>query len=256
MTATNVTLQHLSAKIRHCPGISSSGALDLLKLLALAAMVVDHLNTLFLHPPAPELYALGRMAFPLFVLVWAINAGQRPERLQRRANRLWGWALLTQPVFVFAFRDQQQWYALNILFVFAAATQLLALRHRHGLAGIIAGTGMIALLVLPLTPASYGIQGIVLCLSLATFFAARTGRIQALSAAAAVISLILLNGSAHLLSRPLDTLVVAVLPTLLLPVAAVATAGSLQPAGSPRFLPRRFFYVMYLLHLLVLGCFL
>nr|WP_318380872.1 TraX family protein [uncultured Enterobacter sp.] len=65
-------------------------------------MLVDHINTLFLHPPAPELYALGRTAFPLFVLVWAINAGQRPERLQRRANRLWGWALLTQPVFVFA----------------------------------------------------------------------------------------------------------------------------------------------------------
>lgn len=255
MKVSKMLLQPPFIKMRNCPGISSPGALDLLKLMALAAMLVDHINTLFLHPPAPELYALGRTAFPLFVLVWAINAGQRPERLQRRANRLWGWALLTQPVFVFAFRDQQPWYALNILFVFAAATQLLALRHRHGLAGIIAGTGMIALLVLPLTPASYGIQGIVLCLSLATFFAARTGRIQALSAAAAVISLILLNGSAHLLSRPLDTLIVAVLPTLLLPVVAVATAGSLQRAGSPRFLPGRFFYVMYVLHLLVLGCF-
>lgn len=250
-------LQHpLFVKERCYPGICSPGALDMLKLLALAAMLVDHVNTLFLHPPAPELYALGRMAFPLFVLVWAINAGQRPERLQHRANRLWGWALLTQPIFVFAFREQQPWYALNILFVFAATTQLLALRHRHGLAGIIAGTGLLALLVLPLTPASYGIQGIVLCLSLATFFAAHTGRIQALSAAAAVISLITLNGSAHLLSRPLDTLVVAVLPTLLLPVFAVLTAGSLQPAGSTRFLPGRFFYVMYGLHLLVLGCFL
>ena len=234
MTASNI-MQQLTAKIRHCPGISSPGALDLLKLLALAAMVVDHLNTLFLNPPAPELYALGRMAFPLFVLVWAINAGLRPERLQRRANRLWGWALLTQPVFVFAFREQQPWYALNIMCVFAAATQLLAL---------------------PLMPASYGIQGIILCLALATFFAARTGRIQALSIAAAVISLILLNGSAHLLSRPLDTAVFEVLPTLLLPFAAVATAGSLQPAGSPRFLPGRFFYVMYALHLLILGCFL
>ena len=255
MRVSKMSLQPLFVKMRNCPGISSPGALDLLKLMALAAMLVDHINTLFLHPPAPELYALGRTAFPLFVLVWAINAGQRPERLQRRANRLWGWALLTQPVFVFAFREQQPWYALNILFVFAAATQLLALRHRYGLPGVIAGTGLLALLVLPLMPASYGIQGIVLSLSLATFFTARTGRMQVLSAAAAVISLIILNGSAHLLSRPLDTLTVAVLPTLVLPVAAVITAGSLQPAGSPRFLPGRFFYVMYVLHLLVLGCF-
>ncbi|EOC5728493.1 TraX family protein [Cronobacter turicensis] len=89
-------------------------------------MLLDHFNTLFLSPLRPELYALGRAAFPLFSLIWAINVNRKPERLQFQANRLWLWAVVTQPVFMLAFRQLDPWYALNILFVFAGTTQLLA----------------------------------------------------------------------------------------------------------------------------------
>ncbi|WP_242696955.1 TraX family protein [Enterobacter hormaechei] len=41
----------------------SPAALDMAKLLALLAMIIDHTNTVFLSP-APVMYALGRMAFP------------------------------------------------------------------------------------------------------------------------------------------------------------------------------------------------
>lgn len=122
----------------------SPGAADRLKLTALVAMLADHTNTLLLTSPRPELYALGRLAFPLFVLIWARNVMLRPERLQIRANRMWLWAVVTQPAFSLAFRGHDPWYALNILFVFAGATQLLAWHHRYHLAGMMCGVLLLA----------------------------------------------------------------------------------------------------------------
>ncbi|WP_325938995.1 TraX family protein [Kluyvera cryocrescens] len=57
----------------------SPRSLDTIKLVAFLAMLLDHFNTLFLSPARPEMYAIGRMAFPLFCLVWAINIGARLE---------------------------------------------------------------------------------------------------------------------------------------------------------------------------------
>ncbi|MNN11227.1 hypothetical protein HVX06_22130 (plasmid) [Enterobacter sp. RHB15-C17] len=98
-----------------CPGSLNPAALDAAKIVALLSMLVDHTNTLFLAKPEPLLYALGRMAFPLFTLIWAMNVFSNPARLQPRANRLWGWACLTQPAFILAFHHHIPWYALNIL---------------------------------------------------------------------------------------------------------------------------------------------
>ncbi|ELY4132910.1 hypothetical protein SMZ38_004123 [Cronobacter turicensis] len=53
--------------------VLNPAAVDLVKLLAMLTMLLDHFNTLFLSPLRPELYALGRTAFPLFSLIWAIN---------------------------------------------------------------------------------------------------------------------------------------------------------------------------------------
>jgi hypothetical protein len=61
-----------------------------------------------------------------------MNVRRAPERLQVRANRLWIWAIITQPVFSLVFAGHQPWWALNILFVFAGVTQLLALKYRFG----------------------------------------------------------------------------------------------------------------------------
>lgn len=66
--------------------VLNPGAVDLVKLLAMLTMLLDHFNTLFLSPLRPELYALGRAAFPLFSLIWAINVNRKPERLQFQAN--------------------------------------------------------------------------------------------------------------------------------------------------------------------------
>lgn len=117
----------------------SPRGIDILKLLALMAMLLDHFNTLFLKVPEPLLYATGRMAFPLFTLLWAMHVLRDPCQLQLRASRLWFWAFLTQPFFALAFRGHDPWYALNILFVFAVVTQLMAWSYRYGGRGTAGG---------------------------------------------------------------------------------------------------------------------
>ncbi|EBP5695881.1 conjugal transfer protein TraX, partial [Salmonella enterica] len=100
-------INHKINSIPLFPDALNPAALDLVKLAALIAMFVDHANTLFLVRPEPLLYAFGRMAFPLFTLIWAMNVQRAPERLQKRANRLWVWAFITQPLFFLAFQHHQ-----------------------------------------------------------------------------------------------------------------------------------------------------
>ncbi|QEM94332.1 conjugal transfer protein TraX (plasmid) [Kosakonia radicincitans] len=247
----SVTMNGLMSRINHWLTISP-GAADRLKLTALVAMLADHVNTLLLTQPRPELYALGRMAFPLFVLIWARNVMLRPERLQIRANRMWLWAIVTQPAFSLAFRGHDPWYALNILFVFAGATQLLAWHHRYRLAGMTGGVLLLALMAWPLSIASYGVPGLVLALSLAIFLHHTSFRYRLTAGAAAFIALMALN-SQHIQEIPVTVVVLAILPTVLLPAAAVSMATSPAAGTEHRFIPASFFYLAYIIHLIVFG---
>ena len=231
----------------------SPAALDMVKLLALLAMIIDHINTVFLSPALPVMYALGRMAFPLFTLIWAMNVQRTPERLQKRASRLWIWAVITQPVFSLAFWHQQPWWALNILFVFAGVTQLIALQYQHGLKGMFVGYLLLAIMIWPLQPASYGLAGITLAISMATVSGNEKPEVQRLAAITAVLSLICLNGLSHLLDMPAETLLLATLPTLAFPLAVVSFRRKICPEGRKRFMPRNFFYYAYAGHLGIIG---
>lgn len=246
----------LSIPVRHLnlfPARLSPAALDRVKVLALLAMLTDHINTLFIIPHSPLMYALGRMAFPLFTLIWAMNVHGNPGRLQHRANRLWIWALITQPAFMLAFRHQLPVYALNILFVFAGVTQLLALHHRYGTNGLMAGALSVAALVIPLTPGSFGLAGIVLACSLAIVYSPALSLWRGYAALAALAALVCLNGISHLTSVPAETLLFATLPTLVLPLLAVRLAHQYTREDGQRFMPRHFFYFAYAGHLLLAG---
>ncbi|EOE5491855.1 TraX family protein [Cronobacter sakazakii] len=229
------------------------GAVDLVKLLAMLAMLLDHFNTLFLSPLRPELYALGRAAFPLFSLIWAINVNRKPERLQFQANRLWLWAVVTQPVFMLAFRQLDPWYALNILFVFAGTTQLLAWHRQSGTCGLAAGTALLAVLAWPLSPASYGLQGEILTVGLAVIAGSASAQVRYCAGWAVFLSLVTLNGASHLATMPMATLVFATLPTCLFPWMVVTAAHQLMADKHRRWLPARFFYPVYAGHLLLAG---
>lgn len=230
----------------------SPAALDFIKVLALIAMFIDHINTLLLTPPEPLMYALGRMAFPVFTLTWAINVQRTPSRLQKRANRLWLWAVLTQPVFSLAFAGHQPWWALNILFVFAAVTQLLALQYRFGTKGLASGILLLAVLIWPLSPASYGLAGLLLACGLVMATGERIDHIRCAGIVLSIFSLICLNGISSILNFPAEMLLLATLPTLVFPLAAISFSARLCPPGDPRFMPRHFFYIAYVGHLLVL----
>lgn len=233
------------------PVAMNPAALDIVKLVALLAMFVDHVNTLFLTNPDPLLYAFGRMAFPLFTLIWAMNVQRTPERLQKRANRLWLWAFITQPVFSLAFRHHEPWYALNILFLFAGVTQMLALKYRYGEKGVISGVLLLALMVWPLQPASYGFAGIMLATGLVLVYSGQGYWMYRLGIIVSLLSLCSLNGISHILGQPADILLFATLPTVFLPLMVISLAVTVSSANRSRFMPARFFYFAYTGHLFI-----
>jgi hypothetical protein len=67
--------------------LPQAAALSALKWLALVAMTLDHVNTYFLGS-RPDLYAIGRLAFPLFACVFGFKIGRpapgKPTGLQKR----------------------------------------------------------------------------------------------------------------------------------------------------------------------------
>jgi hypothetical protein len=67
--------------------LPQAAALSALKWLALVAMTLDHVNT-YLLGSRPELYAVGRLAFPLFACVFGFKIGRpapgKPVGLHRR----------------------------------------------------------------------------------------------------------------------------------------------------------------------------
>ncbi|TPD59689.1 hypothetical protein FJP64_22235 [Kosakonia cowanii] len=161
------------------------------------------------------------------------------------------WALVVQPVFSFAFAVHYPWYALNILFVSAGATQLLAWYHRFRVRGLAAGLIFLGLMVLPLPFASYGLSRLVLTLSLATFLHSPPGRLPGGAALMALVTLLVMN-SQHVIHAPAVVVMLSILPTLILTAAAVGLIRALTYGREWRFMPATFFYMAYAGHLLIL----
>jgi type-F conjugative transfer system pilin acetylase TraX len=224
--------------------------MDVLKCVALIAMLIDHMNDILLSPSSLLLYAVGRMAMPLFALVFAFNMAKQPGRSRELAKRQWKWAIITQPVFAFAFYGHQPWYALNILFVFAVCSQIVAWVYSRTKYCRTKSILLIAIFVWPLSLASYGLAGIAFVLISVLVLASVTPRTEVLLLW--VISLICLN-AASLSVASLQTVVVfAIIPTLCLPLFVMTLTDSIKAKGK-RFLPRQSFYWLYSGHLLILG---
>ncbi|EDX9716494.1 type-F conjugative transfer system pilin acetylase TraX [Salmonella enterica] len=213
---------------------------DMLKLVAFVAMVLDHVNTAS-GLNIPLLQAVGRLAFPLFALVWGCNVVRRPVT-QAGLNRLWLMALLAQPGFWLAFRDiGVQWWQANILFTFAAMGQ--AVRFMQTPCRCTAFVSLLALSVyIPASGASYELRGLLLLLMSALCFMT-TGRWQMMAAAGLATSVLLLNapsGGVMMLSGLLLSLMTLVV------VCRHVPQGERLPGG-------RWFAQLYALHLAVIG---
>lgn len=227
---------------------------DLIKSVALAAMLADHVNSILLGGSSEILYAFGHAAFPIFTLFWAVNLPSEPHILRQRARRLWLWAILTQPLFWLAFMMQgQSWLALNILFAYAGCTQLVSWATRWGINGAMAGIMLLLLMVWPLTPASYGIPGLVFCLL------CLAGRYISGLGENAIFLLLVLIVMSWLNIPPVingwweDALTYDVLPTLVFPLLIIVGISALPAISGKRVWPRQFFYHAYAAHLMLLG---
>lgn len=216
----------------------SPGQRDVIKTVALVLMVLDHINLIF-QLKQDWMFLAGRGSFPLFALVWGLNLSRHEHLHQSAVNRLWGWAVIAQFAYYVA---GLPCYQGNILFAFAVAAQVL--RWCETLS-ILRSLGALILIAawLPLSQTSYGIPGLML---LAVSY--RLYRAEDLTERMA-LSVCLVPA---IMAQNLITSEVAALSGLLV-TGVVVWLVSLTGGTLPRFWPRDFFPVFYILHLTVLG---
>lgn len=116
------------------PLVIASGTLEAMKWIALALMTLDHVNKYLLDYRMPVLFALGRIAMPLFVFVLAYNLA-RPGALmggvfRRTAMRLALYGGLACVPFIALGKVYAGWWPLNIMFTLLLATFVIGLLGR------------------------------------------------------------------------------------------------------------------------------
>jgi hypothetical protein len=138
------------------------------------------------------------------------------------------------------------WWALNILFVFAGVTQLIALQYRHGLKGMLVdiAPGPHDLAIAAASYAGRNNAGH----QYGNGFWQRKPGVQRLAAITAVLSLICLNGLSHP-GYARRNIITGHAAYSGIPLAVVSFCRQICPEGRRRFMPRNFFYYAYAGHL-------
>lgn len=124
---------------------------DLLKLIAIVSMTIDHIGAVF-FPEIIFLRIIGRLAFP--ILAFQLSVGyERTSNLGKYLNRLLIFAAISQIPYYLAFGEVE----LNILFTFAVSIALIwALDKRKSL------ITLVLLIIALAVPFDYGLYGIFL----------------------------------------------------------------------------------------------
>jgi hypothetical protein len=234
----------LAAPARVCG--FTDGQLEALKWVALASMFLDHIGRLALgHGMDGWVFAGGRLAFPLFALVLGINlarVGPRRTRAARTALRLGIWCAVAIVPSIWARGEPQ---VLNVLGTLGLGALLCALMADSSTnqAPRLSVVVRLALAGLALTAAphvEFGLAGVVLAPAV---YLATTGRL----ALGAVLTAASLGMTAQLNAD------FGGWPALVGTLAAVPLAWGAQrlPLHVPRL--RQSFYVIYPLHLALIG---
>jgi len=205
----------------------ADGTLEALKWLALALMVLDHVNTFLFERRLPGAYQAGRLVFPLFAFVLGCNLA-RPGAFERGLHvrvmaRLALFALLATPAH---WALVGRWWPANILVTLLAATATVYGLQRRDLAGVgLAGAAFLAGGLV----GDYFVPGVAMCT--AAWHCARRPRAPRLALwVAATASLWIVNFNFWALAA--------------LPIAWIAARADLRV---PRL--RWVFYAFYPLHL-------
>lgn len=202
----------------------TTGTIEALKWLALACMVVDHVNlVLFDRELGAWADVLGRIAFPIFALVFGYNLARPGANPLRLAKRLAMFGALVTPLYLLTIDT----FPLNVFFTFAVAAVLVQAFESDSL-----GTVVVALLVALLV--DYGPTGVALVAG--GYVIARHGltRFTGLALVVTLYALSWSNGNAWAL--------------LALPLVAIATR---LDVAVPRL--RWAFYAAYPAHLVAIA---
>lgn len=119
----------------------SAASIELLKWLAVVLMVVDHINKFVLKESVPSMFALGRIAMPLFVFVLGYNlarpAAYESGVYQRVLTRLTCFGVLS--IYPHAMMNVLigGWWPVNIMFTLALAVLIMWLTEKGGVVSVI-----------------------------------------------------------------------------------------------------------------------
>lgn len=143
--------------------------IDALKVIACACMLVDHLNTCLFDRASVLAYLVGRLAFPLFGLAFALTLN--PQKALQTAKRLAIAGAAIQPIYALAFQNSgfSPWWAGNILFSFAAVAYLVEQAKAPTPAAFARSLTVAAAVALIQAPSSFGLAGLVWLFALHRF---------------------------------------------------------------------------------------
>lgn len=243
------------SKIGAFGGFSASA----LKMIAIAAMLSDHISAVFLGPDMTVFRLIGRIAFPIFA--YLIGEGVRySKNLGKYALRLFAFAVISEIPFDMAFSGtfftaEKQNVYFTLLAGLVSIVVLKKLKeHKLGFLGIVT-TGVIALVPL-LISSDYGFMGVVIITLFYVF-----GDKEGISRAAGFSLCCALSCVALVLVAPemlgiegisLKIPIPGIIPPQIYSVAAVLPLMLYN--GEKGFkMNRYFFYAFYPAHILILG---
>lgn len=142
------------------PQVKTNLNTDFLKLIAIVAMLVDHIGSAF-FPEAAWMRCIGRIAFPIFCYCLTVGL-LYTKNFKSYLTRLGIFALVSQPFYVLAFNQDNFWAELTSMNIFFTLfVSLLAMRgiqtRRWWLFGV-------CVLVLMFFNFDYNITGVILML--------------------------------------------------------------------------------------------
>ncbi|MCQ9378322.1 conjugal transfer protein TraX [Methyloversatilis sp. XJ19-49] len=196
--------------------------IDVLKAIACACMLGDHINTCLFDRASVLAYLVGRLAFPLFGLAFALTLN--PVKALQTARRLAIAGALTQPIYALAFQNTgfSPWWAGNILFSFAAVAYLVEQAKNPTPAAIASSLTVIAAVALIQSPSSFGLAGIAWLYALHRFLNPKPDSTAAWPAAALVAFFMLNPG------MPIANALIAAA------IAAIIAASQYARSSAPR----------------------
>lgn len=217
----------------------ADGQLEALKWVALASMFLDHFGRHLLgYGQDTWVFALGRIAFPLFAMVFALNLGRegdRAARAARSARRLAFWCAVSVIPSIMARGEPMLVNVLGTLALGAALCWSLA-----STAPVALRVAVCIAVALASWYVEFGLAGVFLMPAVFLWSTQRRPE-----AAMLALTLLLLTGW---LNARFDGV-----PAMLGTLAGLPIAWSLRrlPVSMPRM--QLAFYLVYPLHLLLIG---